>query len=70
MFRANTLRKLFVGTLLVVIFVSLVGWHMTRDRLPRRILIATGKQGGLYYQLGAELARAIERANTACRQPL
>ena len=59
--RTNTLRKLFVGMLLVGMVLSLVGWYLTRDRLPRRIVIVTGKQGGLYYELGVELARAIER---------
>ena len=61
MFRANTLRKLFIGLLLVVIVISLGGWYVTRDRLPSRIVIATGREGGLYYKFGVELARAVER---------
>ncbi len=59
MLGTNTLRKLFVGALLVVIAVSLVGWYTTRDRLPRKILIATGKPGGLYHEFGNKLAKAI-----------
>lgn len=65
MLRTNTLRRLYVGTLLVVIALSLVAWFLTRDRLPRRITIATGKQGGLYHELGVELARALERQTGA-----
>ena len=59
--RTNTLRKLFVGLLVLVIALSLGVWFLTRDRLPGRIVIATGEEGGLYYELGLELGRTIER---------
>jgi uncharacterized protein len=65
MLRTNTLRKLFVGTLVLVIAVSLVGWYVTRDQLPQEIVIATGKQGGLYHEFGVKLAQAIERQTGA-----
>ena len=51
--------------LLVVIVVSLVGWFLSRDRLPREIRVATGREGGLYYRIGLELAEAIERQTGA-----
>ena len=59
--RTNTLRKLFVGSLVLVIALSLGVWFLTQDRLPGKIVIATGEEGGLYYELGLELALAIER---------
>lgn len=59
--RTNTVRKIFVGVLILVAAVSLVAWFLTRDRLPREVVIATGQKGGLYFRLGVELGLAIER---------
>jgi TRAP transporter TAXI family solute receptor len=54
-------RRIFVAALLAVMVISLVAWYVTRDRLPREIVIATGPEGGLYYKLGLELGKAIEQ---------
>ena len=59
--RASTLQKLFVGSLFLVVVGGLVGWFVTRDHLPRRIVIATGKDGGLYHAVGEELMRSLAR---------
>ncbi len=59
LFRANTLRRLFVAALIFVIALSLVTWFISRDPLPRQITIATARHGGLYHAMGEDLAKAI-----------
>lgn len=44
----------------VVLVVSLLGWFATRVRVPDRIRIATGQQGGLYFNEGEKIVEAIE----------
>ncbi len=63
--RARTLQKLFVASLFLVVVGGLVGWFMTRDHLPRRIVIATGKDGGLYHAVGDDLMRSLARETGA-----
>jgi len=48
--------------MLLVIATSLPLWYFTRDTLPPVARIATGKPGGVFYELGSKLARRYQRA--------
>lgn len=40
---------------------SIAIWHLTKERLPGTIRIATAKQGGLYHEFGEALATSLSR---------
>lgn len=59
--RTAVLRRIVGWAMLVLLLGSLGGWLATRDRLPRRVRIATAAGGGLYHMLGRALAPGLER---------
>lgn len=52
----------FVGCMLFVIVTSIPLWYFTRDTLPQTARIATGKPGGVFFDLGTKLSDRYERA--------
>lgn len=57
----TTLGKWLTWSMLVLLVVSIVVWFVRRDPVPRRITIAAGEQGGLYYAVGNELRTSLRR---------
>jgi len=59
--KSRTIQAWFVVAMLFVLIGSLVWWVMTHDRLPKKIVIATGKDPGGYFGL----AEALQPLNPA-----
>lgn len=51
----------FVGCMLFIIITSVPFWYFTRDTLPSSARIATGKSGGVFFDIGGKLAKHYER---------
>ena len=51
----------FVGCMLFIIVTSVPFWYFTRDTLPSSARIATGKSGGVFFDIGGKLAKHYER---------
>ena len=45
--------------MLVMLVISVAVWLGGRQRLPRELRIATGEEGGLYYQVGNSIERSL-----------
>ncbi len=54
------LRKLVAMLMAVVVVISLVLWFLTRETFPDVLRIATGAEGGLFYQVGLILESHLE----------
>ncbi|MBC8350805.1 MAG: TAXI family TRAP transporter solute-binding subunit [Planctomycetes bacterium] len=59
--KTKTLGKWLTWSMLVVLILSVTIWFAGRETLPRKIVIATGEKGGLYYALGAELQTSLRK---------
>ena len=53
-------QRCMVATAVVVLVGCLAAWFATRQTLPGRIRIATGKEAGLYHDFGEALASPLE----------
>ncbi len=56
---SKTLRKWFAWAMLVLLIISVAVWYFTRDTLPREIIIATAVPGGMYDEVGKDLAEIL-----------
>lgn len=52
----------FVGLMFLIILTSIPFWFITRDTLPASAQIATGRQGGVFFQIGNLLSKHYETA--------
>lgn len=57
----KTLGKWLTWSMVAVLIASVVIWFAGRERLPRKIVVATGEEGGLYYALGCEIQASLHR---------
>ncbi len=60
-YKTIVVRTWFFWGMVFLLVVSLLTWFVTRDRIPRNVVIASGMEGGLYHTLGNELAESLER---------
>ncbi len=54
-------RKWMGWIMASVLVLSLIGWYVTRETLPREIRIASASEGGLYHRFALALGQAIEK---------
>jgi TRAP transporter TAXI family solute receptor len=54
-------RTWFFWGMVFLLVVSLLTWVVTRDRIPRKVVIASGMDGGLYHTLGDALAVSLAK---------
>lgn len=59
MLRTSVLRQWIVWLLLLLVCVFIVGWWVTRDKLPEEIRIASAREGGLYYKFAVEMGERL-----------
>ena len=57
----KTLGRWLTWSMAAVLIVSVVIWIAGRETLPRKIVVATGEEGGLYYALGCEVQASLGR---------
>jgi TRAP transporter TAXI family solute receptor len=59
MLQTKTMGRWLAWAILGLIVLSLVVWWARRERLPWRIRIASGEEGGLYHEIGESLQRSL-----------
>ena len=57
----KTLGRWLTWSMVGVLIVSVVIWFAGHEKLPSRIAIATGEEGGLYFALGTEMQGTLQR---------
>ena len=58
--------KWFGGAVFLCLVVGTILWFVTRERLPRRIQIATAKENGQYDLFGTILANSMTKPVAMC----
>jgi TRAP transporter TAXI family solute receptor len=58
---SNQIHRWIAIFMVLVVLSSITIWYLTHDRVPGTALIATGMHGGVFNELGSELADAYSR---------